>query len=74
MKMIKINQKLDFGINTRFYAFKEFIKLDVDEKFSSIRLCVHVDVVEGVTEKFDIEKWERFIKSDQKMVFEIFLL
>lgn len=74
MKVLKVSKKLDFGIKTRFYAFKEFVKLEIDDKFSFVKICIHVDVIEGSIDKFDLERWERFIKSDEKMIFEICIL
>jgi hypothetical protein len=73
MKFIKIVQKSNSITKTNFYAFKEFIKLEVDNKFLFLKLHINFDVVEGDVENFDVKKFERFIKSDANMIFEIML-
>jgi hypothetical protein len=73
MKMIRINHKTDFGIRIKIYAFTEFKKIEFDEKFTFVKLCLGVDVMEGPIERFDIEKWMKFGISDEKSIFEIFI-
>jgi hypothetical protein len=73
MKMIRVNQKQDFGIKTKFYAFAEFKKIEFDEKFTFVKLCLGVDILEGPIERFEIEKWMKFGISDEKAIFEIYI-
>lgn len=73
MKIIKVIKKTNSITKTNFYAFKEFIKLEIDNKFLFIKLHVHLDILEGDAENFDLKKFEKFIKSDANMIFEIML-
>lgn len=71
MKIIKVSHKQDWGIRIKFFNFEKLKKLEFDDKFSSIKLCIDVEIIEGAIEKFDMEKFEKFIKSDERMIFEI---
>lgn len=71
MKMLKISHKVNFGIITKYYSFKEILSLEFDDKFTFIKLYAHLDKIDGMIEKFDLEKWEKFVTSNEKTIFEI---
>lgn len=73
MKMIMLSHKMDFGIKIRFYDVKEFVKLEIDEKMSVMKFFIHADIIEGKVENFEIEKWKKFVVSNGKEIFEIFV-
>lgn len=71
MKMLKIRKKFDFGVITKYYAFKEILSLEFDENFTFLKLQSEKDTIDGPLDRFDIEKWELFVISNGKLIFEI---
>lgn len=72
MKLIRVNHKMDWGVSIKFYTYKNLRKVEYNEKLSSFKLIIDVDVIEGHIEQFDVEKFEGFAKAeDDLMVFEI---
>jgi len=73
MKMIRVNHKQDWGMSIKFYNFSFLKRIDYSEKFSTIKVSIDVDVIEGQIENFDIDKFSKFAISDEKMIFEIYI-
>ncbi len=71
MKMLKIRKKFNFGIITKYYAFAQILSLEFDENFTFLKLLSEQDKIDGAIERFDIEKWEQFVISNSKLIFEI---
>ena len=71
MKMLKIRKKFDFGVITKYYAFTQILVLEFDENFSFLKLQSEQDKMDGTIERFDVEKWEQFVTSNSKSIFEI---
>jgi hypothetical protein len=70
MKMIRVNYKQDFGVGTNFYNTHEFKKIEYSQKVNLIKLSIGNDIFEGEIENFNMEKFEKFIVSDDRNIFE----
>lgn len=71
MKMLKIRKKFDFGVITKYYAFDQILCLEFDENFTFLKLLSEQDKIDGEIDRFDVEKWELFVTSNSKSIFEI---
>lgn len=71
MKMLKIRKKFDFGLITKYYSFSQFLSIEFDEEFTFIKLQTEQDKIDGAIQRFDVEKWELFVTSNSKLIFEI---
>ena len=71
MKMLKIKKKFDFGVMTKYYAFTQILSLEFENEFTFLKLLSSEDKIEGKIERFEIEKWEQFVTSNNKSIFEI---
>ena len=71
MKMLKVKKKYEFGTSTKYYAFTQILSLEFDENFTFLKFLSEQDKFEGSMERFDIEKWEIFVTSSNKSIFEI---
>jgi hypothetical protein len=70
MKMIKVSYKKEWGIRVSFYNIQQLRKLEYDEKLNFIKLFIDVDIIEGCVEGFDMEKFGRFARTEERMIFE----
>lgn len=70
MKMIKVNYKQDFGMGTNFYNTLELKKIEYSQKINLIKLSIGNDIFEGEIDNFSLEKFEKFIRSEEKIIFE----
>lgn len=73
MKMLKVRKKNDFGVLVKYYAFSQILSLEFDEAFTFLKLLSDQDRLDGKIDRFDIEKWEQFVTSNSKLIFEIFM-